>query len=129
EAILTLKNVTVAMNGDRFRCRASNGIAPTVVSSEASLMVHGTNSRTRLANIATRGYCSVGDRVMIGGFVVSGSTSKRVLVRAVGPSLISAGISANEVLADPIIEVHRGAPILATNDDWGTNANAAEITA
>lgn len=82
---------------------------------------------TRLVNIATRGYCNTGDRVMIGGFVISGSSPKRVLVRAVGPTLISQGLGASEVLADPQIEVHRGVPIIAANDNWGDNANAAEI--
>jgi sugar lactone lactonase YvrE len=82
---------------------------------------------SRLVNIATRGYCATGDRVMIGGFVVSGTTPKRVLVRAVGPSLTSRGIGVAEALADPVIEVHRGAPVLTSNDNWGDNANAAEI--
>jgi predicted dinucleotide-binding enzyme len=66
---------------------------------------------------------------MIGGFVITGSVAKRVLVRAVGPSLTSRGIGATEVLLDPTIEVHKGAPVIASNDNWGDNANVAEITA
>jgi hypothetical protein len=65
---------------------------------------------------------------MIGGFVVNGSTPKRVLVRAVGPSLTSQGLGGNEVLLDPVIQVHHGAPVIASNDNWGDNPNAAEIT-
>jgi hypothetical protein len=64
---------------------------------------------------------------MIGGFVIGGATTKRVLVRATGPSLASRGINAADVLADPIIEVHHGEPIIATNDNWGDNTNVAEI--
>jgi hypothetical protein len=67
--------------------------------------------------------------VIIGGFVVSAGESKRVLIRAVGPSLISQGLSAGELLADPMIEVHKGAPVIASNDDWRDNGNAAEISA
>ena len=65
---------------------------------------------------------------MIGGFVVSGNGSKRILVRAVGPSLVSQGLGQSEVLLDPLIEVHQGAPVIASNDNWGENTNAAEIT-
>ncbi len=86
---------------------------------------------TRLVNISTRAFCSSGNRVTIGGFVISGSTSKRVLVRAVGPSLAAQGIGAAEVLADPVIEVHdalHNNDIITTNDNWGDNSNAAEIT-
>jgi hypothetical protein len=83
---------------------------------------------TRFVNIATRASCGVGNNVTIGGFVVAGGVSKRVLVRAVGPSLTAQGIGQGEVLMDPTIEVHKGAPIIAQNDNWGTNDNAADIT-
>lgn len=83
---------------------------------------------SHLTNISTRGYCSTGDRVMIGGFVVSGSSPKKVLVRAVGPTLTSQGIGQSEVLLDPTIEVYKGSGVIASNDNWGDNVNAAEIT-
>ena len=81
------------------------------------------------ANIAARGYCATGNQVTIGGFVVSGTESKRVLIRAVGPSLVARGIGVSEVLADPTVNVYRGSSIIANNDDWGANSNAAEIAA
>jgi sugar lactone lactonase YvrE len=99
------------------------------VTDEVSGSVRRGEQMSQLVNIATRGYCSTADRVMIGGFVVNGTVAKRVLVRAVGPSLTSRGISAADALLDPVIEVHRGAPILASNDNWGDNANASEIIA
>jgi hypothetical protein len=67
--------------------------------------------------------------VTIGGFVITGSSPKQVLMRAVGPSLTTQGIAPSEVLDDPIIELHRGADTLAVNDNWGENTNAAAITA
>jgi hypothetical protein len=84
-----------------------------------------------LVNIATRAYCGTGDSVTIGGFVIGGSEPKKVLVRAVGPTLTSQGVAASEVLADPKIEVHdtlHGNAVIATNDNWGENDNPAEIT-
>lgn len=86
---------------------------------------------SRFLGIATRARCGVGNEVTIGGFVIEGGTSKRVLIRAVGPTLTTQGIAEAEVLADPVIAVHdarNGNVVIATNDDWGQNANAPEIT-
>ncbi len=80
------------------------------------------------ANIATRAYCTTGNGVTIGGFVVGAGNSRRVLLRAVGPSLASQGLAPAELLADPSLEVHHGNAVIASNDDWGDNANAADIT-
>lgn len=82
----------------------------------------GTLPRT-LANISTRLGVETGDNALIGGFIVSGTKSKRVLLRAIGPSLPLAG-----ALADPTLELHDGSgAIIATNDNWETNANEQEI--
>ena len=82
----------------------------------------------RLANISTRGEVGTGAGVMIGGFAVSGGMPKRVVIRALGPSL--AGYVTNP-LANPTLQLVRmsdGATI-ATNDDWGSAPDAAEISA
>lgn len=78
-------------------------------------------------NISSRAYASTGNGVTIGGFVISGHAPKRVLVRAVGPTLTTQGIASGEVLADPVIELHHGATVIATNDNWSDNDNAADI--
>jgi hypothetical protein len=84
-------------------------------------------SGSRFANIATRAFSTTGNGVTIGGFVVSGASPKQVLLRAVGPTLTTQGIGQSEVLVDPTIELHQGAPIIAINDNFGENANAADI--
>ena len=78
-------------------------------------------------NISTRGFVQTGDRVLIGGFIVSGSGSKRVLLRGIGPSLKEAGLA--NVLTNPTLEVRdqNGSPVF-TNDDW-KDAQRAEIEA
>ena len=53
---------------------------------------------------------------MIGGFIITGTGPKNVIVRGIGPSLTAFGVPG--ALADPILEVHDAATILATNDDW-----------
>src|SRR5207244_10793031 len=45
------------------------------------------STATRLVNVSTRGRVGVGDEVLIGGFIVTGSESKAMIVRALGPSL------------------------------------------
>ncbi|HVF70704.1 MAG TPA: heme-binding protein [Chthoniobacterales bacterium] len=78
-----------------------------------------------LANISTRVSAGAGDDRMIGGFIISGTTSKKVIVRALGPSLDQFGVGS--ALGDPTLELHdAGGAIIATNDDWA-DTQAAEI--
>jgi hypothetical protein len=80
----------------------------------------------RLANISARLQIGVGEDVLIGGFILRGSPDKRIMIRAIGPSLGSNGIS--NVLADPILELHDSTgAVIATGDNWGDNANQQEI--
>ena len=81
---------------------------------------------TKLINLSTRGPVGTGDSVMIAGFVVSGNAPKRVLVRALGPSLAAAGVP--NLLPDPTLELFSSSASLATNDNWA-DSQAAEITA
>lgn len=77
-----------------------------------------------LRNVSTRGAVGVGERVLVAGFVVAGDAPKRMLVRAVGPSLASLGVTG--VLANPNLLLYRGQSIIQQNDDW---ANSAEVQA
>jgi hypothetical protein len=70
----------------------------------------------QLLNIATRLRVQSGDNVLVGGFIISGTDQKKVMVRGIGPSLAGFGIS--NPLADPTLEVHDAVRTLATNDDW-----------
>jgi len=66
-------------------------------------------------NLSTRMRVQTGDNVGIGGFIISGSAPKHVLLRALGPSIT--GVSG--VLADPVLELHGpGAFATITNDNW-----------
>ena len=73
-------------------------------------------------NLSTRGLVSVGDNVLIGGFIVSGTEPKTVVLRALGPSLSSFGLS--DVLNDPVLRVYNSSrTLIATNDDWQGDPN------
>ncbi len=86
----------------------------------------------KLVNISARASGRTGNNVAIGGLGIAGTTSKRVLLRAVGPSLTTQGIGATQVMLDPTIELHDALQnniVIGTNDNWSDNTNAAAITA
>ncbi len=77
-------------------------------------------------NISGRARVEAGQGVVISGFIVTGTTPKRVGLRALGPSLANFGVSGP--LADPIIQLNRGdGSLVMVNDNW-KNTQQAEIT-
>jgi len=74
-----------------------------------------------LANISTRTAVGKGDNVLIGGFYITGSESKKIVIRAIGPSLAVNGAPIMGRLADPTLELHDSQRIIATNDNWRIN--------
>ena len=79
---------------------------------------------SKLANISTRGLVQTGNNVMIGGFIVVGQTTQRVIVRAIGPSLASVP----NRLADPTLELHDGnGALLQSNDNWRSDQESEII--
>jgi hypothetical protein len=77
------------------------------------------SSEAQLANISTRGFVQTADNVMIGGFINEGAVSIQVLVRGIGPSLAQSGVA--NVLANPVLELHKPDGSVVTNDDWQTD--------
>jgi DNA-binding beta-propeller fold protein YncE len=74
-------------------------------------------------NISTRAHVGPGDDAIIGGFIITGTQPKTVIVRGLGPSLPVTG-----ALADPVIEVHGSSgELLATNDNWKEAATKQQI--
>lgn len=85
----------------------------------------GTSGTARLVNLATRAQVGGTAGTPIAGFVISGTGSKRVLTRAVGPGLTAFGVSG--ALADPSLSLVSGSTTVATNDNW-LGADAATFT-
>jgi fibronectin-binding autotransporter adhesin len=81
----------------------------------------------RLMNISGRMQVSTGDNVMIGGFIIGGSTPKTVLVRGRGPSLIPHGLP--DALPNPEMRLFSGQTQIGFNDNWGDATNAAVVAA
>src|SRR5207253_7965519 len=75
-------------------------------------------------NVSTRLRVQSGDNVGIGGFIITGSAPKRVILRAIGPSL-----PVSDSLADPVMELHGPTGFLPiVNDNW-RDTQEAEIIA
>lgn len=79
----------------------------------------------QLLNISTRLVVGTGNAVGIGGFIITGDAPKKVILRAIGPSLAASGLT--NVLSNPFLELHGGAEdaLIATNDNWQDNAESA----
>lgn len=99
-----------------------------VVGAEALTFRADQHPVTLFANLSTRGRVGTGDDVLIGGIIVNGTSVKRVVVRAIGPSLTGRGVSG--ALSDPTLTLFdsQGHPI-ATNDDWQSGGQAGELRA
>jgi glucose/arabinose dehydrogenase len=82
-----------------------------------------------LVNLSTRLRVQVGDNVLIGGFILTGSTPKKVMLRGIGPSLASGGQPVPGRLSDPTLTLFDSSTgaALATNDDWMDSAQKQQI--
>jgi CSLREA domain-containing protein len=135
------KTITVLVNGDTmfepsetFFVNLSNAVnaalakgrgTGTIVNNNPAPTPTPTATPTTLANISTRLRVETGDNVLIGGFIITGTQPKRIIVRAIGPSLSSFFTGA---LADPVLELHGpGAFATITNDNWRSTQEAEII--
>jgi hypothetical protein len=87
-------------------------------------------SGSEFANLSVRADVETDDNVLIDGVILGGVAPKRILFRALGPSLTSSGQPVQGRLTDPTMELHdvNGA-LLATNDNWRDASNASDIQA
>jgi hypothetical protein len=91
-----------------------------ILAATVALLLPGSSVRAgNLANISTRGSVGTGDDVLIGGVIVTGTTPKRVILRAIGGALNINGTPGAGVLQDPVLDLQNSSgAILQTNDDW-----------
>jgi hypothetical protein len=97
----------------------SNATANDFTANAATYALVGPGS-AGLQNISTRAQIGTGEKVLIGGFIVTGSAPKKVVVRGLGPSLAAfQGIT--DPVHDPVLELYNSTPnnpAIATNDNW-----------
>ena len=76
--------------------------------------------------MSTRGSVGTLDNVLISGFIVGDVESATVVVRALGPSLASFGVSG--VLSDPALTIYDSTgSVIASNDNWLDDVNAIDV--
>jgi hypothetical protein len=102
----------------------AKGTGPGAVLVEAYDVTGGITGR--LVNLSARNQVGTGDDILIAGFAISGTGTKQVLIRAVGPGLTGFGVPG--ALADPRLAVFSSAGArLAENDNWGTRIGTATL--
>jgi len=102
---------------------------PTVGCSTAynAIPIHLENTKfpavgPQALNLSSRGLVSGGDNVLIGGFIITGTDPKTLVLRALGPSLSSFGLSG--LLRDPVLRVYNSShTLIASNDNWQSDPN------
>ena len=119
---------------------ASTGLAPGNYSAQISGTGGGTGialaelydtttnftaTTPRLINVSARAQVGTGGGILIAGFVVGGSTSRTVLIRAVGPVLNTFGVSGT--LEDPTLSVLSGTTVVASNNDWAGDPQTTSV--
>ena len=80
----------------------------------------------RPLNLATRVDVETGDEVGIGGFIITGTNPRLVVVRGIGPTLTDVGVDG--ALADPVLALHDATGEIATNDNWMDNSPEDQTT-
>ena len=82
-------------------------------------------STARLANVATRGLVQSGDKLLTAGFIIQNG-SVRVVIRAIGPSLLGAPYNIANALPDTTLQLRdQNGGLVQENDDWQTDQKAA----
>lgn len=87
--------------------------------------VFKVSATSKALNISSRSHVGTGENVMIGGFIITGTANKRVIVRALGPSLQQFNVP--NPLADPVLELHGPTGALITSNDNWRDTQEAEI--
>jgi CSLREA domain-containing protein len=132
------KTITVLVNSDAafdptetFFVNLSNAGNTAIAKSQGTGTIVNNNpppTPSQLLNISTRGLVGTGDNVMIGGFIITGTANKTVLLRAIGSSLSNPPINLAGTLQDPTLSLFNSSQQrIGFNDNWADAANAQSI--
>ena len=100
---------------------------PEGISSVTPVRLPAFAAAAELANISIRLKIDGGERLMIGGFIISGNEPKRVAIRALGPSLLAAGLTG--ALRDPALEIHDSSGASFAHHSGWADAEQTELLA
>jgi uncharacterized delta-60 repeat protein len=117
---------TLDTRGGAVYALALLGDGRVVAGGEFGLAVSPALIPARLRNISSRMFVDGGDNALIAGIIIAGSGEKKLLGRAIGPSLAAAGIATP--LQDPVLELRdSNGALLTSNDDWQQSSDKQAI--
>lgn len=116
-------NATTPARDYTVQITGVGGATGTVIAELYDATPAGTWTATtpRLVNLSVLKLIPAGG-TLTAGFVIAGSTAKTVLVRMIGPRLALAPFNVPGAMADPTLDLLSGATVIATNDNWGGDA-------
>jgi photosystem II stability/assembly factor-like uncharacterized protein len=96
---------------------ATPTVTPTATPTATPTPTPSATPAAQALNLSTRMRVLTGESVGIGGFIITGTGPKHLLLRAIGPSLTAVGVP--DALADPVLELHGPSPFVTiTDDNW-----------
>jgi len=114
----------VAAPGDPNLAHPSSGVIDVSLYNLTGTTAIGESSR--LVDVATRGVFSSGEKVMIAGFVIRGTTSRTVIVRALGTTLAQFGLT--NLVQNPKLTIYDStSKPIDTNDDWASDPSFGTV--
>jgi hypothetical protein len=118
---------TVVMQPNQVFDQLGNPVAPGNIGSFNVAVGGSSPTPATLGNISTRLRVQSGDNALIGGLIATGTAGKKVIIRAIGPSLTPFGVTG--ALANPTLDLFQGSTLLFSNDDWQNSTQQADIAA
>jgi uncharacterized protein len=106
----------------------STAAASATATATATPTATPTVTPAQALNISTRLRVATGDKVLFGGFIITGNAPKPVVLRGLGPSLAAARLPAASLLNDPVLELHGGnGDLITSNDNWKESPQKSQI--
>jgi uncharacterized protein YkwD len=109
----------ITFSGGAFPATQKTATVAGLLNAKVDFVAPVATTPTVLANLSSRLPVGTGDNVLIAGFIITGPQDKKVIIRAIGPSL---GLP--DQLANPTLELYSGLTQLALNDDWMDSTQA-----
>jgi hypothetical protein len=135
--VLVISNIT-SLDAGSYTVKAVNAAGASAPSSAATVAVVSTSNPGSTNQATTvRAFVGPGNEALVGGFSIAGSTSRTVLIQALGPALVAPPYSVGAPLANPALSIHQTQNskdvVLYSNTGWGSNrvllASAAAASA
>ena len=106
-------NYTATFSGGAFGNIQRPMTVSNFLNAKLDFVASVQSTPTLLADVSSRLPVGTDPNALIAGFILTGTQDKKVIVRAIGPSLPFA-----DKLANPTLELYQGSTLIASNDDW-----------